>query len=276
MADIFPRGTDVPSQTPLFWVQQKDRYLRQLLIKDIQDVTQRKLVVYYTDCGSNAQIDPFDTKYIQEMLVAAGSNEIDLLLETNGGGTDATENIVSLLLKSAPGFRTIVPQRAKSNGTLIALASSEVVMGDPSELGPIDPNLVIGGQTVPCTFIVNATNPDPIIFQYAESAIKQTQKLATAVLKSGMLAGKSDAQVDGVVQALSTRQQYHSHGSVIDHIEGTALGLKIKHLPPVDALWCKFWLLRCMYDFDARMAGYSKIYECDKASQCLVQQQPGP
>ena len=51
----FPRSTDLPSQSPLFWVEQKDRYLRQLLIRDIEDLTKRRLIVYFANRFENAQ-----------------------------------------------------------------------------------------------------------------------------------------------------------------------------------------------------------------------------
>lgn len=268
MPEKFPRGTDLPTQSPLFWVSQKDRYLRQLLIKDIESITQRRLVVYYTDCASFAQIDPFDCKYIAELL-GADKRPFDLLLETNGGQTDATENIVSILTQASESFRVIVPSRAKSNGTLIALASNEIIMGNPSELGPIDPNLVLNDQSIPCSFIVNSGVADPILFQYADSAIKQTTKLAQKVLRDRMMNGVSDEDINATVEALATRNQYHSHGSVIDWTEAATLGLNVTHLAPEDDLWKRIWLLRCMYEFDARMLGLAKIYESSSLSHSV-------
>jgi hypothetical protein len=88
----FPRGTALPSQSPLFWVQQKDRYLRQLLIKDIEAQTGRRLIVYFANRSLNAQIDPTDPTYFVEMLEDTKGEPIDLLLDTIGGdrlhGTD--------------------------------------------------------------------------------------------------------------------------------------------------------------------------------------------
>ena len=39
-------------------------------------------------------------------------------------------------------LRVIVPDFAKSAGTLIALAADKIVMSDSSELGPIDPQFL--------------------------------------------------------------------------------------------------------------------------------------
>src|SRR5271170_5145178 len=60
-AERFPRSTDLPSQSPLFWVEQKDRYLRQLLIRDIEEITGRRLLVYFANRYRNeAGIDDAD------------------------------------------------------------------------------------------------------------------------------------------------------------------------------------------------------------------------
>ena len=62
-SECFPRGLALPVQTPLFWVTHKDRYLRQLLIRDIESATKRDLLVYFTDVdNSSAQIDVGDFK----------------------------------------------------------------------------------------------------------------------------------------------------------------------------------------------------------------------
>ena len=150
MAECFPRTNITPSQSPLFWVTHKDRYLRQLLIRDIEEKTGRDLVVYFTDCDrTTAQIDQSDDVAFAELLAPLAGKPVDLLLETNGGLTDATEKICSLLRQTTTDLRVIVPRRAKSNGTVIALCGSEIVMGYQSELGPIDPSF----SGVPAEFI---------------------------------------------------------------------------------------------------------------------------
>src|ERR1700675_3279130 len=103
MGDSFPRSMDLPQQSPQFWVTHKDRYLRQLLIQDIQQQTGRELIVYFTDCDrSQAVIDSTDDTFLTELLDGISRPKVDLFLETNGGGTDATEKICSLLRQKAP------------------------------------------------------------------------------------------------------------------------------------------------------------------------------
>jgi hypothetical protein len=76
-----------------------------------------------------------------------------------------------------------------------------------------------------------------------------------------MMSGKPPAEIDDVVQKLSSRDVYFSHGSSIDHKEAKALGLNVEYLPPEDPLWQQIWLLHCMYEHDCRKARYLKIFE---------------
>ncbi|UXA51811.1 hypothetical protein M0D45_13895 [Xanthomonas prunicola] len=259
MADSFPRNSDLPKQSPFFWVTHKDRYLRQLLIRDIQDLTGRELVVYFTDTErTNAQIDQGDDQYLFELLRQRKNEEVDLLLETNGGFTDPTEKICSILRQMAPKLRVIVPRRAKSNGTVIALCGQKLVMSATSELGPIDPHL----SGTPIEFILNAPpgSVDPIMVQVAQSFRNQTRKLAGDLLRTGMLAGR-EAEVADVVEKLASRNHYHSHGSVVDSKEAAKLGLDVIDLAHDDEIWQKIWLLRTMYAYDCARNGHAKVFE---------------
>ena len=167
----------------------------------------------------------------------------------------------SLQINTKLDLRVIVPRRAKSNGTVIAFCGSTILMGDDSELGPIDPHL--GG--VPADYIVKSAGilmqRDPMLVQAAQSSIKQTEELATQLLLTGMLKGTDKVEIQDLVQKLTTRDQYHSHGSVINAEEASALGLTVKILENDDPLWQKIWLLRTMYAFDCGQRGYAKIFE---------------
>lgn len=263
----FPRGSKVPTQSPLFWVTHKDRYLRQLLIQDIERDTKRELLVYFTDVdNTDAVIDPGDDQFFYELLQGLGRRPVDLILETNGGFTDPTEKICSLLRTLAPDLRVIVPRRAKSNGTVIALAGRSIVMSAGSELGPIDPFV----QGIPAEFVIKqpAAYPPPLV-SFAISASQQTQMLATTLLQTGMLAGKKPAEIAAIVGKLATRDHYASHGSVIDVHEAIQLGLVVEELPVEDEIWQKLWLLRTMYAYDCPRSGYAKIFESTTKSAAV-------
>lgn len=270
-ADHFPRSPKLPKQSPLYWVAEKDRYLRQLLIRDIQSITGRTLLVYFANVNDlRAQISSGDDAYLAEMLRDAKGGPVDLLIETPGGFTDATEKLVSVLRNVAADLRVIVPRYAKSNGTILALAGSAILMGPCSELGPADPFLPLSpNDAVPAHFLTKIAKVDPIIQQAAVHAIRQTAELAATLLASGMMKGCDEQDISKVVRHLATRDHYPSHGSVIDMEEAARLGLTVIKHDNDDELWQRVWLLRCMYEHDAARAGAIKIFEGPYLSNSL-------
>jgi hypothetical protein len=252
-------------------VEQKDRYLRQLLIRDIQAITSRRLIVYFSNRANNAAIiDHKDAHYMTEPMSDCQDDPVDLLLETNGGITDATEGVLSAIRNTVPNFRVIVARAAKSGGTIIALASSEIVMGPSSELGPIDPQY----QNIPVSIIIANEKADFGLRKMCENWTLQTQALAKKCLKQGMFGtpekAKTDDQIAGVVDSLSSGRFYFSHGSAIDHSEATQIGLTVKYLPPNDEVWKRIWLLYSMYDYDCRQKNLLKIFETDRLSNSIA------
>lgn len=257
--DQFPRSAELPRQSPLFWVSQKDRYLRQLLIKDIQCVTKRTLLVYYANRYEGATIDERDLALMAELCKDIDGKPVDLMLETVGGATDATEGLISLVQTMAPDLRVIVANAAKSNGTLLCLAGSSIVMGATSELGPIEPS--VGG--VPCTILSTpeiASQNFPL-HKFGVYALQQTRELAVRLLRDGMMKHRTEDERQKTVNALSGREVFYSHGSVISHREATDLGLLVEYLPPGDPLWERLWLLYSMYEHDCRRDRYLKVFE---------------
>jgi hypothetical protein len=219
----------------------------------------RRLVVYFANRYENAQIDPRDCSFTTELLGDVGSEPVDMLLETNGGFTDATEALVSLIQSLVTDLRVIVVNAAKSNGTLLCLAAKSIVMGATSELGPIEPLI----QGVPCSILMQdqIAKTNFALHEMGKYALLQSRSLASRLLAAGMMKGKQQAEIDDCVRKLASRDTYFSHGSVIDHREAVTLGLKVEYLPPDDKLWERLWLLYCMYEFDCRRSGYLKIFE---------------
>lgn len=70
------------------------------------------------------------------------SKGLDLVLHTPGGDLAATESLVTYLKKLFQNdIRAIIPQISMSAGTMIALSCKEIIMGEQSSLGPIDPQM---------------------------------------------------------------------------------------------------------------------------------------
>ena len=143
-------------------------------------------------------------------------------------------------------------------------------MGQQSELGPIDPSI----GPVPAEFVVNAPpgSFSPIDIQFAESARKQTRKLASVLLSTGMMGHLTINTIEETVEKLATKNTYHSHGSSIDADEASVLLLNVKKFSHDDPLWQKIWLLRMMYQHDCGSHAYAKLFESSSVSSAVLVQ----
>lgn len=78
----------------------------------------------------------------KEILSEIGQTEkIDLFLYSRGGSANVPWKIVSLIREYCDEFSVLIPFRAHSAATMIALGADEIVCGSAAELGPIDPSL---------------------------------------------------------------------------------------------------------------------------------------
>jgi hypothetical protein len=263
--DRFPRSADLPKQSPRYWVKEKDRYIRQLLISDVQESTQRELIVCFSRLDQS--ITETDADDLSEVLEGVNGPSIDIMLHTPGGYVDAVEKFITVLKYLKPDYRVIIPSWAKSGGTLIALSSKSILLGVNSELGPVDPQIDLPDfGVVPAEYIANDDTQPKIYTQIAKGMYERAKSLAEKYLREGMLSGDKENLIPNVLAKLSSAGGYGSHGAVIDYKEATGLGLKTEWLPPESAMWKRLWLLHCMYDADTQRDNIGKICEGDTFS----------
>ncbi len=280
-----------PPQTPLFHALEGARYVRQAQIRNIESVTQRRLISYVAGPGTSItgiDIPPF----VDRLDDVKAGEPVDLLLHTPGGDIDQAERIVLLCRKRVGDaeFRVIVPDSAKSAGTLIAIAADEIVMGDPSELGPIDPQIFIttasgedmarpaqsfldglkqireetgDGDLSPAYFPL-LDKLDPALIDFCEKAIKRSKKFAQEFLSQYML--KNDpTKAAEIAEDLANVEKYLSHSATIDATRADELGLNVKILSYDDELWQAYWRLYVQMRV-ALPNGSTKLFEGRKAS----------
>lgn len=72
-----------------------------------------------------------------------------VVLDTTGGAVEIVERIVRVLRKHYDGVKFIIPNRAMSAGTVLAMSGDQIWMDYHSCLGPIDPQLFVEGHWVP-------------------------------------------------------------------------------------------------------------------------------
>lgn len=85
--------------------------------------------------------------FMNALYEAPTDKGLVLILHTPGGDPNAVESIVEYLHSKFHYIEVIVPYLAMSGGAMISLASNLLVLGKQSQLGPIDPQLVIGNKT---------------------------------------------------------------------------------------------------------------------------------
>lgn len=279
-----------PTKTPMYQAFQALRYQRQAVIRNIQNNTGRRLICYVS--GSAASIDRDDTLGMVDLLhnVVAGQ-PLDFMLHTTGGDVDAAEKLAGLV-RTAIGqadLRIIVPDFAKSAGTLMALCASRIVMSDTSELGPIDPQIVLKdghGNLIRHSVqsyldayedYVSAirTNPndeaakimlgklDPATVKLFTSVRDRATKLAEKQLKEGMFQGGTGNFTKIAADLIDTKR-WLSHGQVINWQDASQIGLVVEYLGPKEAQWQEYWSLYCLQRL--AVGDRQKLFESDYAS----------
>ncbi|AYG70630.1 hypothetical protein [Rhizobium sp. CCGE531] len=263
---IAPQPPRAIEKTPMFTAMNAARYQRQTIIREIE-TSQPKLLCYVA--GNKAPVDRLDTLGFVDMLhnVPPGA-PIDLMLHTPGGDVDAAEKLITLL-RNAVGeegrLRVIVPDYAKSAGTLMALGANAILMSDSSELGPIDPQVSSkdgNGNDVIYSVLtyLNAYDEarkalndtpddtasritfekfDPILVRKFKSVKDRARLFAENLLK------RRGLNFSRIASELMDINRYPSHGQMIGWEAASNIGLTIEYLPPDDPIWRKYWALYC-------------------------------
>ena len=274
------------AKTPLFRASHAARYQRQALIKQLQTRTGRTLICYVS--GRDCAIDRDDTVPFVDLLHNVPANcALDLLLHTFGGSTDVAEKLMTMLRGhvGTAELRVIVPDFAKSAGTLMVLGADSVVMSDTSELGPIDPQIFLSGRWQPVQNYLDAhaehaetlrTDPDdvaarimldkldPPTLKLCETAVDRARQVAEKLIKRGMF--RNGGTYTKTVEELLDTARWLSHGQMIswEDARDPQIGLVVEYCPYHSQDWQDYWRLYCLQRLAVR--DREKLYESDYVS----------
>jgi len=251
------------------------------------DNKKHRLLAYVARMGHprNANlINADDVAPIGSILQGLGDAQvIDLLLHSPGGDGNTAEKIVDMCRAFLPAggkLRVIVPNKAKSAATLIALGSDEIVMGYSSELGPIDAQVPVNAsgvvQFISAQSFIDArdelltqthgavqngkpyqgflqllTTVDIAYVRECERMMNFARDVASKWLKNYMLAnanmpaGERDDLAVRIAKKLSSAEAYLSHGRMISARDMAAdqdlKHLQVAQLPKDNPLWLLVW-----------------------------------
>lgn len=279
-----------PTKTPAFQAMHATRYRRQELINEIQNKTGRKMICYLG--GLQAEISRDDALFLVDLLHNITPNDdLDFVLHTPGGDIDAAEKLITMVRnKVGTGIlRVIIPDFAKSAGTLIALGADFIVMSDSSELGPIDPQMVMADENgnrinVPILSYLGAykehsaalkLNPndavaqmmlsklDPTRVKHFETALRRARTIAENQLQKGMFRSEQ-GNFTAIAAKLLDPDRWLSHGQMISAADAFDIGLAVEILPTNGELWQLYWQLHCYQRLD--LMERNKLFESSFAS----------
>ena len=176
-----------------------------------------------------------------------------LILHTPGGQGEAAQTIVDYLRSKFSDIDVLVPTYAMSAGTMIALGCDRIIMGRQSQLGPTDPQLIVGDRAFSAHSIVAqfeeakkdiSKNPTlahawapvlrsfgPALLLEARRSISYGETLVTDWLTKYMFADKPDAAaLASDVADFFGGDGHGSHGRRIDREQLRAQQLKVVDL----------------------------------------------
>jgi hypothetical protein len=269
------------------------RYQRQDLIRAIEARTNRRLVCYVA--GGAAAIERDDIVGFVDLLhnVRKGT-DVDLLLHTGGGDMDAAEKLVSLVRITVDQgcLRVVVPDFAKSAGTLMALAADRIVMSDTSELGPIDPQIILADdhgnlirhsvQSYLDAYEAHAAalraDPndaaarlmlgkiDPPTVKLFEAARDRARTMAENHLRAYMFNARSGktGNITQIASLLIDTKRWLSHGQMISWQAAQQMDLVVQYMEPKSEEWLAYWRLYCLQRL--AVEDRQKLFESNLAS----------
>ena len=160
---------------------------------------------------------------------------IDLIIHTPGGIVLAAMQIARAVEAHPAKVTAYVPVYAMSGGTLIALAADEIVMGEFSVLGPIDPQIL----GLPAASIVRARDSKPVadvfdltlvLADVSEKAVAQVKRGAVELLTPRL----DQSAAETIAEKLTGG--YWTHDYALTPTEAKALGLPVKVGMPVQIM----------------------------------------
>ncbi len=270
-----------PGRSPLYEAHHAPRYQRQSLIRSYQETYSCRLVVMMD------YLFPHSVTLFEETLHDANADEnLHVMLHTLGGDGETALRLVRQAQSRCDKLTVIVPDQAKSAGTLFVLGADHVLMGPTSDLGPIDPQFRLSSgafasgkaiiaavedaeqriQANPETYPLHASLLNDItalLVQQAKDAIARTDDQLKEAL--ACVEGRKEDQITELAKRLRKTliENPQSHGTAISAYHAKELGLPVQQASGPEAQWKEIW---CMWAKYAALNA-TAIYEGQTASQ---------
>ncbi|HOJ03258.1 MAG TPA: hypothetical protein PK916_04570 [Bacteroidota bacterium] len=137
-------------------IQQKGIWFKTRLTETLADISRiRNTNVLFYFSGFLQKNGPFGSLshedingFMSGLCGMDWSKPLTLLLHTPGGSPTAAQSVMEYLRTKFSHIEAIVPAMAMSAGTMMCLCADHIVLGNHSQLGPIDPQMLVNGRYV--------------------------------------------------------------------------------------------------------------------------------
>jgi hypothetical protein len=277
---------------------------RVALIEKIQALRSNRLcLVYVTSTRTGLEVQMADDviRLFHDHLEAArdmASDGVDLFIHSNGGQGTVPWRLVSLIREYTKKFAVLVPHKAFSAATLVAMGADEIVMHRMGVLGPIDPSVANPfnppnpqnpGQPLPISVedvtayfkliqdeigihhedeliqsVVALTEKiHPLALGNVQRSHHQARMMARKLLKQHMALDSDEHEIDQIIDNLKSNLFYHGHP--INRREAKA-DLHLKVADASGDLADAMWQLYVEYENAMKMAEpFQPLHELDAA-----------
>lgn len=261
--------------------------VRRAKLAQMQQYTGHSVIVHASACTIPSKVLPpqaimidfADIKAFETITDQLPPGALDIILHTHGGISEAVEGIANVIRPKFNPVRFIVPHVAKSAGTMLALLGNEIILHPNAELGPIDPQMIVGNMVASADAIISQFqqikdeilgNPSrgipadpqkialwgpilatmgPALLIQCENARQFGKQLVINFLTQYMFAGDpmAQARAQGIVDALSEYSRWLSHGARVDlptlqrlNVHASSLANDPALLDLVDEIWAAY------------------------------------
>lgn len=223
---------------------------RRPLIQEIEKLRGSRVVCFLTSVrlGVIAMIADDQVRVLFDHLQRLDQKptpKLDIFLCSNGGSGTVPWRLVALFREFATSFNVLIPYRAYSAASLLALGADEIVMHPFAELGPIDPTVSNDYNPVEKTtgrrlgisvedvrayvnFIketVGITHEDeliravealtaqvhPLSLGNVERFVMQSRMIARKILKTHMKEEADEHKIDEIIENMASKLYFHGH-----------------------------------------------------------------
>jgi hypothetical protein len=283
---------------------------RSALVRRIEEARGSSVVCFLTSLRQNvpsAIADDSVRVFFDHLLKlpARPVDKLDIFLCSNGGSGTVPWRLVSLFREFSKKFCVLIPYRAYSAASLIALGADEIVMHPFAELGPIDPTvsndfnpkeegtgrqLGISVEDVKAyvNFIKNTvgiTHEDelikaieilagkvhPLALGNVERFLIQSRMIARKILRTHMNESEEHL-IDEIVENMASKLYFHGHP--INRVEAKKdlrLQVNLEVAPEIEtAMWDLY------QDFEIEFDNQSVFNPAGDLGAGLAQNQPPP